>query len=83
MNVRVNIIGRQQVAGLCGTPDGKTSNEWKHRTTGDFWPIDGQVLPQSVSDSWKYVFKPIPELSYWRIRTQRIDSHDLNKRCLP
>jgi hypothetical protein len=55
INVDVYIMGRSEFAGLCGTPDGIEENEWLDRKTGKLWPMEGNLMPKDVSDSWRYV----------------------------
>jgi hypothetical protein len=39
LDVWLNILGRRNVAGLCGTPDDNPRNEWINRKTGFIVPM--------------------------------------------
>lgn len=55
LNALITILGRKKMAGLCGTPDGDSTNEWKDRNTGYYWAMNSIDVPMQVSESWRYV----------------------------
>lgn len=64
MNVYVSIVGRKKVAGLCGTPDGDPTNEWKDRNTGYYWAITSIYVPVQIADSWRCVLMRARRMNY-------------------